>query len=78
LKDQPTELDFISKIKKKESMFINYQGMFESAQFNYNHSLSMMYTTTASENWKLAHGQNTGVSQHATQSDRYLVWNFPF
>jgi hypothetical protein len=78
LRDQPTELEFVPKIRKKESMFINYQGVFESASFSYNHSLSLMYTALAEEGWKVTHGQNTGISQHAGQSERGLVWNMPF
>jgi hypothetical protein len=78
LRDQPTQLEFVSKIKKKEAMCINYQGLFESATSQYPHSLSLMYTASADEGWKLTHGQNTGISQHAGHGDRGFVWNMPF
>lgn len=78
LRDQPTALEFVSKIKKKEAMFINYQGVFETATSSYQHSLALMYTAIAEEGWKVTHGQNTGISQHAGQGDRGFVWNMPF
>lgn len=59
-------------------MFINYQGVFESATSAYPHSLALMYTAIAEEGWKVTHGQSTGISQQAGQGDRGFVWNMPF
>jgi B9 domain-containing protein 1 len=59
-------------------MFINYQGVFESATSAYPHSLALMYTALAEEGWKNTHGQTTGISQHAAHGDRGFVWNMPF
>lgn len=37
-----------------------------------------MYTSISSEEWKLIHGQNTGISQFSSPSEHLFVWNFPF
>jgi hypothetical protein len=37
-----------------------------------------MYNVSSSKDWKLTHGQQTGISQHASQSGKDFVWNFPF
>lgn len=59
-------------------MVVNYQGIIEGGHFNFTHSLTLLYSVTAADHWKLMQGQNTGISQNAVQDNNQLVWNFPF
>lgn len=78
LADEPQELNFVPKLKKKEAMFVTYSGIFESGAFNFSHSLTLLYTTVTSPHWKVACGQKSGISQNATHNGKQIVWNFPF
>lgn len=78
LADEPQELIYIPKVKRKEAILVTYRGLIESGNIHSNHSLTMLYTVVSSENWKLSNGQKSGQSQNASHNGGKIVWNFPF
>ena len=57
---------------------VTYRGLIESGDININNALTVLYSAVCSENWKLSHGQKSGISQNASHNGNQIVWNFPF